>query len=97
MSFQKEYCSLVSKISVYRLVVIKKKYVFFDDYLNMVDLTYENTQLRSKIQILQDKPEKAYEFMKQFIINGRNMLDVLRKRIGKLKERVHRKVAGMGR
>ncbi|MBO5470063.1 MAG: hypothetical protein J6A03_10050 [Lachnospiraceae bacterium] len=63
----------------------------------VVDLTYENEQLRSKIQGLQDKLEKAYEFMKQFVINGRNMLDVFRERIGEVKEWVHRKVAGMGR
>ena len=40
--------------------------------------------------------EKAYEFMKQFVIGGRNMLDVFRERIDEVKEWVHRKVAGMG-
>ena len=68
-----------------------------DLFDKVVDLTYENEQLRSKIQMLQDKLEKAYEFMKQFVINGRNMLDVFRERIGEVKEWVHRKVAGMGR
>lgn len=68
-----------------------------DLFDKVVDLTYENEQLRSKIQILQDKLEKAYEFMKQFVINGRNMLDVFRERIGEVKEWGHRKVAGMGR
>lgn len=68
-----------------------------DLFDKVVDLTYENEQLRSKIQILQDKLEKAYEFMKQFVINGRNMLDVFRERIGEVKEWVYRKVAGMGR
>ena len=63
----------------------------------VVDLTYENEQLRSKIQVLQDKLEKAYEFMKQFVIGGSNMLDVFRERIVEVKEWVHRKVAGMGR
>lgn len=63
----------------------------------VVDLTYENEQLRSKIQVLQDKLEKAYEFMKQFVINGRNMLNVFRERIGEVKEWVHRKVAGLNR
>ena len=57
-----------------------------DLFDKVVDLTYENEQLRSKIQILQDKLEKAYEFMKQFAINGRNMLDVFRERIGEVKE-----------
>ena len=46
---------------------------------------------------MQDKLEKAYEFMKQFVIGGRNMLDVFRERIGEVKEWVHRKVAGIGR
>mgnify|MGYP004506993769 CR=1 FL=1 len=64
---------------------------------NVVDLTYENEQLRSKMQVLQDKLEKAYEFMKQFVIGGRNMLDVFQERIGEVREWVHRKVAGMGR
>ena len=68
-----------------------------DLFDKVVDLTYENELLRSKIQVLQDKLEKAYEFMKQFVINGRNMLDVFRERIGEVKEWVHRKVAGMGR
>ena len=35
--------------------------------------------------------------MKQFVINGRNMLDVFRDRIGEVKEWMHRKVAGMVR
>mgnify|MGYP003300589385 CR=1 FL=1 len=56
---------------------------------------YEKKSDRQKE--LQDKLEKAYEFMKQFVINGRNMLDVFRERIGEVKEWVHRKVAGMGR
>lgn len=68
-----------------------------DLFDKVVDLTYENEQLQSKIQVLQDKLEKAYEFMKQFVINGRNMLDVFRERIGEVKEWVHRKVVGMGR
>lgn len=68
-----------------------------DLFDKVVDLSYENEQLRSKIQVSQDKLEKAYEFMKQFVINGRNMLDVFRERIGEVKEWVHRKVTGMGR
>ena len=62
-----------------------------------VNLSYENEQLRRKVQILQDKLEKAYEFMKKFVINGSNMLDVFRERSGEVKEWVHRKVAGRGR
>lgn len=46
-----------------------------DLFDKVVDLSYENEQLRSKIQVLQDKLEKAYEFMKQFVINVRNILN----------------------
>ena len=66
-------------------------------FAKLVDLSYENEQLRTKVRILQEKLQKAYEFMKQFVIGGRNMLDVFRERIGEVKEWVHRKVAGMSR
>ena len=68
-----------------------------DLFDKVVELPYENEQLRSKVQVSQDELEKAYKFMKQFVINGRNMLDVFREQIGEVKEWVHRKVAGMGR
>lgn len=68
-----------------------------DLFDKVVDLSYENEQLRSKIQVLQDKLQKAYEFMKQFVIGGRNMLDVFWERIGEVKEWVQRKVAGGSR
>ena len=72
----------------------EKKEIALDLYHR---LSTDTEQLRSKIQVSQDKLEKAYEFMKQFVINGRNMLDVFRERIGEVKEWVHRKVAGMDR
>ena len=53
--------------------------------------------ISDKEHILDSSLEKAYEFMKQFVINGRNMLDVFRERIGEVKEWVNRKVARMGR
>lgn len=41
-----------------------------DLFDKVVDLTYENEQLRSKIQVLQDKLEKAHEF-KEAVRNRR--------------------------
>lgn len=67
----------------------RKKEIVMDLY-RAISTDSENTDLF-------DKVEKAYEFMKQFVIGGRNMLDVFRERIGEVKEWVHRKVAGMGR
>ena len=67
----------------------RKKEIAMDLY-HAISTDSENTDLF-------DKVEKAYEFMKQFVIGGRNMLDVFRERIGEAKEWVHRKVAGMSR
>lgn len=68
------------------------------DYEDLVDkvvnLTYENQKLQEENRGLRHKLNEAYEFMKQFVINGRNMLDVFRERIGEAKEWVHRKVVG---
>ena len=68
------------------------------DYGDLVDkvvnLTYENQKLQEENRGLRYKLNEAYEFMKQFVINGRNMLDVFRERIGEAKEWVRQKVAG---
>lgn len=68
------------------------------DYGDLVDkvvnLTYENQKLQEENRGLRYKLNEAYEFMKQFVINGRNMLDVFRERIGAVKKWVRQKVAG---
>ena len=68
------------------------------DYGDLVDkvvnLTYENQKLQEENRGLRYKLNEAYEFMKQFVINGRNMLEVFRERIGEVKEWVRQKVAG---
>ena len=57
------------------------------DYFDMiVDLRYENQTLRDKIQELQKKLQQAYDFMKQFVINGRNLFDMFREQIGMIKD-----------
>lgn len=68
----------------------------------MMDLKYENEclkrenqELKVENQTLKDKLNKAYDFMRQFTINGMNMLErFLRSIIG---EWVQQKVAGMSR
>ena len=53
------------------------------DYGDLVDkvvnLTYENQKLQEENRGLRYKLNEAYEFMKQFVINGRNdiMIEVL--------------------
>lgn len=65
-----------------------------DDYLKeqVIELRYQNQMLREENQRLKDKLEKAYEFMKQFVIGGMNLLQKFFEWIG---ERV--KDVGRGR
>ena len=68
------------------------------DYFNMiVDLRYENQGLREKIQELQAKLQQAYDFMKQFVINGRNLFAMFSEQIGEVKDWFKDKVASISR
>ena len=67
----------------------------------MLDLRYENEclkrenqELKTENQSLRAKLQKAYDFMRQFTINGMNMLEHFLRSIG---EWVQQKVAGMSR
>lgn len=55
-----------------------------DDYLKeqVIELRYQNQMLREENRSLRDKLEKAYEFMKQFVIGGMNMLEKFMEWIG---------------
>ena len=48
-----------------------------DDYLKeqVIELRYQNQMLREENRSLKDKMEKAYEFMKQFVIGGMNLVE----------------------
>ena len=53
-----------------------------DDYLKeqVIELRYQNQILRE--ENLKEKLEKAYEFMKQFVIGGINLLEKFMEWIG---------------
>lgn len=55
-----------------------------DDYLKeqVIELRYQNHILREENRSLKDKLEKAYEFMKQFVIGGMNLLEKFMEWIG---------------
>lgn len=55
-----------------------------DDYLKeqVIELRYQNRILREENRSLKDKLEKAYEFMKQFVIGGINLLEKFMEWIG---------------
>ena len=68
------------------------------DFFNMiVDLRYENQGLREKIQELQAKLQQAYDFMKQFVISGRNFFEMFCEQIGEVKDWFKDKVASISR
>lgn len=48
-----------------------------DDYLKeqVIELRYQNQILREENQSLKDRLVKVYEFMKQFVIGGMNLLE----------------------
>lgn len=48
-----------------------------DSYLKeqVIELRYQNHMLKEENRVLKDKLEKAYEFMKQFVIGGMNLLE----------------------
>ena len=48
-----------------------------DSYLTeqVIELRYQNHMLKEENRALKDKLEKAYEFMKQFVIGGMNLLE----------------------
>ena len=41
----------------------------------LIDVMYENQKLREENMTLKELMEKAYEFMKQFVIDGVNLLE----------------------
>lgn len=57
-----------------------------DDYLKeqVIELRYQNQMLKEENQSLKDKLEKAYEFMKQFVIGGMNLLERFLEWIGEM-------------
>ena len=62
-----------------------------------VDLAYENEQLKSKVQTLQEMINQAYEFMKKIVVGSRNALDMFMEQVEGAKKWVRSKVVGIGR
>lgn len=48
----------------------------------MIELRYQNQILREENRNLKENLEKAYEFMKQFVIGGINLLEKFMEWIG---------------
>lgn len=54
----------------------------------LIDVMYENEQLKAENSKLLEMLNKAYDFMKQFVVDGRNLLEQFMESIGQVVEKV---------
>lgn len=54
----------------------------------LIDVMYENEQLKAENSKLRELLEKSYEFMKQFVLDGRNLLERFMESVGQVVEKV---------
>lgn len=54
----------------------------------LIDVMYENEQLKAENSKLRDTLNKAYDFMKQFVVDGMNLLERFLESIGQVVEKV---------
>lgn len=57
----------------------------------LIDVMYENEQLKAENSKLRETLNKAYDFMKQFVVDGRNLLERFLESIGQVVEKVRKK------
>jgi len=53
-----------------------------------IDVMYENEQLKAENSKLRETLNKAYDFMRQFVVDGRNLLERFLESIGQVLEKV---------
>lgn len=54
----------------------------------LIDVMYENEQLKAENSKLRETLNKAYDFMKQFVVDGRNLLERFLESVGQVVEKV---------
>lgn len=54
----------------------------------LIDVMYKNEQLKAENSKLRETLNKAYDFMKQFVVDGRNLLERFLESIGQMVEKV---------
>lgn len=54
----------------------------------LIDVMYENEQLKAENSKLQELLNKACDFMKQFVVDGRNLLEQFKESVGQVVEKV---------
>lgn len=54
----------------------------------LIDVMYENEQLKAENSKLRETLNKVYDFMKQFVVDGRNLLERILESMGQVVEKV---------
>lgn len=54
----------------------------------LIDVMYENEQLKAENSKLRETLNKAYDFMKQFVVDGKNLLERILESIGQVLRRL---------
>ena len=54
----------------------------------LIDVMYENEQLKTENSKLRETLNKAYDFMKQFVVDGRNLLERFLESVGQVAVKV---------
>ncbi|MBP3233211.1 MAG: hypothetical protein J6M65_02125 [Eubacterium sp.] len=58
------------------------------NFICTIDVMYENEQLKAENSKLRETLNKAYDFMKQFVVDGRNLMERFLESIGQVVEKV---------
>lgn len=99
-----EFCEGARIASEERLAIVqdeleKLEAGFGDDGMidRIINLRQENEALQNENKSLRDKLEQAYDFMQQFVLGGRNLLDMFKEQIGEVIGWVQEKVGSRSR
>ena len=69
---------------VYDMMIANPDNAKYEMQERIIELTYENEQLKAENKTLREKLQQAYDYMKQFVINGKNMLDDFLEKTGQV-------------
>ena len=60
---------------------------YYDLREKLVNVIYENEKLKEENSKLKETLNKAYDYMKQFVVDGRNMLERFKENVGQVTDR----------
>lgn len=93
-----EFCEGARIASEERLAIVQDELEKLEAGIDrIINLRQENEALQNENKSLRDKLEQAYDFMQQFVLGGRNLLDMFKEQIGEVIGWVQEKVGSRSR